>query len=322
MRPISAVKTAREIAPSICRNLGRLGLLSVCLFALFTMVEDGWAGSAQNVVVTDQLGRDVHIPQPPRRIVTLAPSITEIVFYLGLGDRVVGVTRFSNYPDEANLKPRVGSYTDLNVERIISLAPDLVLGTRDGNQPGSVRLMEQAGLTVFILDTKDLDQVIETIVTVGRLCSISNKAIRMAGDLEHRIERLRQKVQSHPKPRVFFQINPRPIMSINKETFLHDLISLAGGRNIAAEATIKYPRISIEEVIQRKPEVIIVAGMKQGRSLEEARRRWLEFPLIPAVKNGRVHLIDSDLTNRPSPRIVQGLETMARLIHPELKWDD
>ena len=295
------------------------GRLCLCLLILLASVSNGWA---REIIATDQRGREIHLAHPPERIVTLAPSITEIVFYLGLGDRVAGVTRFSDYPPEAGLKPKVGAFTDLNVERIITLAPDLVLGTKNGNRPGAVRLMEGAGLTVFILDTKDLEGVLTTLVTVGRLGGIADTARRMAGELEQRVDHIRRKVRSEPKPKVFFQVNPRPIMTINHETFLHDLISLAGGSNIAADAPIKYPRFSIEEVIQQKPEVIIIAGMKQGPQLDEARRRWMTLPLIPAVKNDRVHLIDSDLTNRPSPRIVQGLEILARLIHPEIQWDE
>lgn len=294
----------------------------VCLLILFAVVSNGRIRSAHAAAFTDQLGRKVSLSNPPLRIVTLAPSITEIVYYLGLGDRVVGVTQFSNFPYEASLKPKVGSYIDLNVERIISLAPDLVLGTKDGNQPGPVRLLEQAGLNVFILNPKDLEQMIDSLIMVGRLCGISEKANRKAIELERRIEHIRNKVKGYPKPQIFFQINPRPVMTINKATFLHDLISLAGGHNIAAEAQIKYPRFSIEEVIRRKPEVIILSGMTQEQAFEETRRMWMELPMIPAVKKSRVHLIDSDLTNRPSPRIIQGLEIMAQWFHPELQWNE
>ncbi len=124
----------------------------------------------------DSLGRKITLNGQPKRIIPLAPSLTEILYFLGLGDRVVGVTRFSYYPPEAGLKPKVGSYIHLNVERIISLSPDLVIGTKDGNNPGVVNLLEQAGIEVFIVNPRNVRQVIDTIATLGRICGLPKKA--------------------------------------------------------------------------------------------------------------------------------------------------
>ena len=281
----------------------------------------GWVSTPLCVTFKDSLGRQVTLKGEPRRIVTLAPSLTEIIYFLGLGNRVVGVTKFSYYPPEAAHKPRVGSYIDLNVEKIISLSPDLVIGTADGNQPGVVDLLEQAGIAVFIVNPRNIRQTIDTVETVGRLCGVPRKANALSAQLSQRVDRIIEKTKSRRKPLVFLQINLRPIMAINRNTFLHDLIQLAGGRNMTEDEPITYPRISLEEVIRKKPEVIIISSMERGGRFEAARLEWLKWSSIPAVKNGRVHLIDSDLIDRPSPRIIEGLEIMARFIHPEVKWE-
>ena len=281
----------------------------------------GWVSSSPGVTFEDSLGREVTLKGEPQRIVTLAPSITEILYFLSLGDRVVGVTQFSTYPPEAKLKPKVGSYIDLNVEKIIGLAPDLVIGTADGNQPGVVDLLEQAGIAVFIVNPRNIRQTIDTVSIVGRICGVPDRANSLSAQLSQRVDRILDRTRSRRKPLVFLQINLKPIMTVNKNTFLHDLIQLAGGRNMTADEPITYPRISLEEVIRKKPEVIIISSMERGGRFEAARLEWLKWTSIPAVKDGRVHLIDSDLIDRPSPRIIEGLEAMARFIHPEVKWE-
>ena len=279
-----------------------------------------WAGAAPCATFKDALGRQVVIPKAPMRIVTLAPSLTEIVYYLGLGDRVVGVTNHCNYPPEAALKPKVGSYINLNVERIISLAPDLVIGTVDGNEKIVVELLDQAGIPVYVVNPRDVREAVETINLLGKVCALGEKGESLARALSARVNHVVEKTAALRKPLVFLQIDLHPIMSVNRRTIHHDLIRLAGGKNMTAEEPITYPRISLEEVIQRKPDIILISSMERGGRFEKAKEDWLKWTSIPAVRNGNVHLIDSDLIDRPSPRVVEGLETMARLIHPEIEW--
>jgi iron complex transport system substrate-binding protein len=260
------------------------------------------------------------VDREPRRIVSLAPSLTEILYYLDLETRVVGVTRFSYYPPQAAGKPKVGSYVNLNVEKILSLNPDLVIGTADGNEPGVVELLEHAGIPVFIVNPRNVREAVQTVATLGDLCGVGKKGRELADDLDRRIDRIREKTAPLKKPLVFLQINVSPIMTVNKHTFHQDVIRLAGGENMSAEATMTYPRISVEEVIRRKPDVIIISSMQRDRQYIEAREKWFQWPMIPAVRDGRVHLVDSDLLDRPSPRVLDGLEMMARLLHPEVKW--
>lgn len=289
-------------------------ITAVNLFMLY------WVSPAQAGTFTDALGRSVTLKQRPERIVSLAPSLTEILYYLGLGDRVAGVTRFSYYPPEAAYKPKVGTYINLNVERIISLNPDLAIGTADGNKPYIVKLLEQAGIPVYIVNPRNVRDVIGTVAVLGRLCGVSKKAEDLANVLSRRIDRILDRTASLRRPTVFLQINIKPIMTVNRNTFHHDVIRLAGGENMAKDAPYNYPRISIEEVIRKKPEIIIISSMERGGRFEQARKEWQKWPVIPAVMDKRVYLVDSDLLDRPSPRIVNGLETMARLIHPEVKW--
>ncbi|MFC1820435.1 cobalamin-binding protein [Thermodesulfobacteriota bacterium] len=298
------------------RSKNILILISIAMSLAITLV---WVTCPLCATFKDSLGREVILETEPGRIVSLAPNITEILYFLGLGDRVVGVTRFSYYPPEANKKPKVGSYINLNVEKIISLSPDLVIGTVDGNEQGIVDILTQARIQVFVVSARNIGQIIETIIELGHVCGIPKKARSFATGLNERVEKITERTRFCKRPLVFLQINLRPIMTANRNSFLHDLIGLAGGINMAGDKSITYPKIGLEEVIKRKPEVIIISSMKRGGRFEKARQEWLKWTSIPAVINNRVHLIDSDLIDRPSPRIIDGLEAMARIIHPELK---
>lgn len=279
----------------------------------------GWVTVPLCFEFRDSLGRKVTLQARPERIVSLAPSLTEILFFLGLGKKVVGVTQFSDYPPEANLKPKVGSYINLNVEKIISLSPDLVIGTADGNKSGIVDILAQAGIPVYIINPRNIRDVIKVIDIIGKVCGMPDKAHSLSKQLSGRVEFVREKSMNRKSPLVFLQINLKPIMTVNRNTFHHDLIRVAGGINMAGDEPVTYPRISLEEVIRRKPEIIIISSMERGGRFEKARMQWLKWTSIPAVKNKRVHNIESDLIDRPSPRIIKGLEAMSRIIHPEIK---
>jgi len=276
-----------------------------------------WISASPCATFKDSLGREISVPAPPKRLIALAPNLTEILYALGLGDRVVGVTNHCNYPPEASLKPKVGSYIRLNVEQIISLSPDLVIGTVDGNERYVLDLLEQARIKVFFVNPRDVRQAIETISTLGLVCGVPEKARQISEALTLRVNGVVEAVRGRKRPLVFLQINIQPIMSVNRNTVHHDLIHLAGGDNMTADEPVTYPRISLEEVIRRRPEVILVSSMEREGRFEKARQDWLQWTSIPAVQNGRVHLIDSDLIDRPSPRVVDGLEIMGKMLHPE-----
>jgi len=290
------------------------------LLVLFSVFSSPLTSRAD--VFWDSLGRNVNVCHSPMRIISLAPNITEIIYFLGLDDRLVGVTRFSYFPREAQQKPKVGVYTSISVERVITLNPDLVIATADGNKRGDVEMLEEAGIPVYVINPRKVYQVLDTIERLGEVCGVTARAKRQVTCLRERVQRVVRSVENRPRPLVFLTINVKPFISVNKNTIHHDVIHLAGGRNMTGDQAITYPKLGMEAVIQRKPDVIIISSMERGGEYEKARKRWFQWSVLPAVQNGNVHLIDSDLIDRPAPRIVRGLEEMARLIHPEIQWHE
>lgn len=293
-----------------------------CRMGFFLAVALFLAGAPPGFGATfhDALGRGIELRSTPKRIVSLAPNLTEILYYLGLGKRVVGVTRFSNYPPAASKKPDVGSYANVNVERIVELRPDLVFATADGNRPGVVTLLDQAGIPVYVVNPRTVKETIATIAAIADVCGVGEKGRHLASLLTRRVKNIVERTADLKRPTVFLQINIRPIMTVNNHTIHGDVIRLAGGRNMTGDLPVPYPTIGMEEVLAGKPDVIIITSMERGGRFEQARRNWYKWPSIPAVRQGRVYLVNSDFLDRPSPRIVEGLEMMARLIHPEVHW--
>lgn len=282
-------------------------------FLLATII---WCSPAHAFLAIDEVGRKVEVPERSERIVSLAPSITEILFALGAGERVVGVTQFSNYPPEAKSLARVGSYVNLNIEKILALRPDLVIGIKDGNPKMVVERLHQVGVPVFVIDPRTLEGVVHSIVNIGRVTGTREKASQLARRLRARIREVERKVSGASRPRVFFQIGIQPIVSAGKGTFIDILIKTAGGLNIVEEMAA-YPHLSVEQVLVARPEIILITSMSRQQGFEQAKRFWQRWPGLPAVEDNRIFIVDSDILDRPSPRIVEGLEMLARLIHPE-----
>jgi iron complex transport system substrate-binding protein len=223
-----------------------MGLFRSLIVTITIPILLGSVSTADGESFTDALGREIALEGGPHRIIPLAPNLTEILFFLGLGDRVVGVTDHCNFPPEARLKPKVGSYIHLNVERIISLSPDLVIGTVDGNERYILDLLEQAHMRVFFVNPRNVRQAIETIATIGLVCGLPEKARQLSGELTLRVDRIVELTSTGKRPLVFLQIHIQPIMTVNRNTVHHDLIRLAGGNNMTADEPVTYPRISPE----------------------------------------------------------------------------
>lgn len=268
--------------------------------------------------VKDQLGRRVDIPDEPRRVVALAPNITEIVFALGQEDRLKGVTTYSDFPPAATRLPIVGSYIRLDLERIVALKPDLCIAVKDGNPKETVQRLELLKIPVYAVDPRNLETVMQTVMEIGRLLNSGEKASALVQNMRSRILKVQSLVaKSTYRPRVFFQIGIDPIVSIGTDTFIHELIVLAGGQNLAAGA-VTYPRFSQEQVLALSPEVFIITSMTRAASFEEVKAGWSRWPDMPAVRNRRILLEDSNIFDRPTPRLVDALELLVRRIHPEL----
>lgn len=278
-------------------------------------------GQARQLI--DHAGRTVIVPDRIQRIVSLAPSITEIVFELGRQELLKGATQFSDTPEEAKKLPRVGSYVRIDVEKVVALKPDLCLAIRDGNPIHAVSRIESLGIPVYVVDPKSLDGIVEMIIGLGDLLGAEERAATIASDMRSRIKRVADRVAGERnRPAVFFQIDAEPIVSAGKGTFIHELIETAGGRNLAADSSIQYPKLSWEDVLHSSPEVALIASMAGGYTPESLKSRWQRWPQVPAVHNNRVHVVDAGLVDRPTPRLVDGLELFARLINPHLFQDE
>jgi iron complex transport system substrate-binding protein len=271
--------------------------------------------------ITDQLGRVVTLGKTPQRIISLAPSNTEILFALGLADRMVAITDYCNYPPEAEAKPTIGGFNTPNIEAIVGLSPDLIMATSI-HETKVIPQLEDKGLTVLALNPKTIDDVLEAILLVGRVTGVEANAAKLVDGMRQRLEAVTGRtaqLTTEQRPRTFYIVWHDPLKTAGSRTLQDELIQKAGGINIAHELT-DYANISLEVVVRENPEVII-AGVGHGSGQDQTfRYAQAESRLrdMDARRNNRVYAIDSDLTSRPGPRIADALEHFAIFIHPEL----
>jgi len=268
--------------------------------------------------VIDQVGRTLVVPENPTRVIALAPSITEIIYDLGQERKLIGVTQYSTYPSEAESLPRVGSYVRLDIEKIVSLKPDLCIAIKDGNPKHIVDKIVSLGIPVYVIDPRNLLQIMDTITRLGSLLDAGNAAAVLVADMEKRIGQVQTLAKrARYKPRVFFQIDAEPLFSAGDNTFIHELIELSGGINTAAGED-PYPRYSWEDILVLQPEIVLISSMAGGLDPENLIRSWKKWKQLSAVNNDQVFVVEADLFDRPTPRLVDGLEAIAAIIHPEL----
>ena len=264
----------------------------------------------------DDLGRRVYLSKPPRRVVSLAPSVTEILFAVGLDAEVVGVTTFCDYPAKAKTRPKVGAAIP-NLEAILGLKPDLVVGT-DSIRQDVLAKLEQLKIPVFVLSAKTLEDVLGHISTVGRMVGHEPEARRVVQGLRDRLAEIRRRTASVRRVRTFYVVNTDPLISVAQGSFIHHMIETAGGENVVGRAQAPYPKVSVEEVLRQDPEVILFpVGATEG--IPEAEQQfWRRWTNLSAVAHNRLHQIRGELINRPGPRVIDGTELMARYLHPDL----
>ena len=266
--------------------------------------------------VTDFQNRSVTVPRRPERIVSIGPSITEFLFALGAGPRVVGVDDFSDEPAAAAQLEKVGGIK-VNFEKVVSLKPDLVLIVKFSD--GTIEKLASAGLLVLVVDPQSAGDVARTAILLGR--AVGSDGETMARDIQKRVDDVRAKASSATtKPRIYHEIDasdPTKIFTVGPGSYIHDLIEIAGGVNIAAKATSAYPQLSAEEILRSDPEIIVLAAADYSAKPEQvaARAGW---SAISAVKNKRIVTIAPNLINRPGPRVGEAVEAYAKLVHPEL----
>lgn len=277
------------------------------------------------VVLTDDLGVKVALPYPPQRIVSLAPSLTEVLFALGVGNRIVGVTRYCDYPPEAKGKPKVGGPLDPNLELILAQRPDLILVAR-GTPMEVVNSLRSTGIPTLGLAPQDWESILATIERLGQATGAHEAARRLVEEMQRRREAVLERVKSlpsHRRPKVLLLVDRQALFTCGPGSFLHQLIEWAGGENIAADAPLPWPQYSMEKVLEKNPDVIVVMHREEEdpKALrQELLSRWREderWRRVRAVHDGRLEVLPMDELTVPGPRLVKGLELLARSLHPQ-----
>ncbi len=265
--------------------------------------------------------RDVHAAAQtapaadPQRVVSLAPSLTETIFALGFGDRLVGVTSQCDYPAEARKIPKIGSFMNPSLEAIMAKRPDLVLGVKGATDPTAAREMARLGVKINLISLTSVSEILGAMKRIARLLGNPQPGATLASSIAAQIERVKQRVAPARRRSVLLVVGLRPLVAVGGQNFIDELITLAGGENIAGGAAQPWLNLPDEYVVAKAPEVIIEAGMGSERGA--SARHWRDLKSIPAVQQRRIYSHPSDKILRPGPRIGEGLEEIARLVHPE-----
>lgn len=307
-------------------EMKRNRLLALAMVALVTMtILAGCTGSKPDAQVTgdypltisDSYERPVIIQKQPERIVSLAPSNTEILFALGLGDKVIGVTENCNYPEEAKAIEKVGGFQGPNMEKIVAAKPDLILADSLSGKE-TVEQLAAAGLAVVAVRSDDLQHLFDNIELIGLATGTTARAAELVGDLKARLQAVAEQVQTIPEEqrlRVFYEVWHDQLMSCGPNTFLADIIRSAGGVSVMDDATTDWPLVSLETLIVKNPQVIILGHDGQSPADVIKRSAW---KTMDGVKSKRVYALNPDIWNRPSPRVLDAVEELAEILYPSL----
>jgi len=291
-----------------------VGSISGCSSSTST-VDDNNQQVAETIEITDDFGKVITLEKPAEKIVSLAPSQTEILFAIGAGEKVVGVTTADDYPEEVKEIEKVGGFDGWNLEMIIALDPDLVINYGQGSEEDNKRF-EEAGIVVASFLPETIDDVMDTIEKIGVLTGNSDKAKEVVADMKSERDEIISKVKDFETKRVFYEVYNDPLMTAGPGSFIDELINLAGGENIAKDADSPYPQYDVEKLIEKNPEVYLIPD-DSTTTLETLKERP-GFENIDAIKNSQVYFLDADIVSRAGPRIIEGLEEIAKAIHPEI----
>lgn len=273
------------------------------------------AGSNFPLTITDSLGREIVISSEPGKIISMSPAITEILFAIGVDNKIAGVTNYCNYPSGAAKKDRIGDFLNPNIEMIVSIEPDIIF-VADGVQEDFVKQFDKLGIIVITLDATTIAEVVENIKTAGLVCGAVQQAAAIAGDMTKRIDAIEAKTAgANNKPAVFFEVWDDPLMTAGPGSFIDDMINLSGGQNIAADAGKEFAEFNREVLLTRNPDIYIIND--HAHTPEEVINRP-GYGGLKAVRENHVYSIEDNLVTLPGPRLIEGLEEMARIIHPDL----
>ncbi|SOY49003.1 cobalamin-binding protein [Cupriavidus taiwanensis] len=285
-------------------------LTPVIAYALLTAALPATA----TVSAIDDAGQTVTLAQPARRVVSLAPHVTEMLFAAGAGDRIVGTVNYSDYPPQARAIARVGDNKALDLERIAALKPDLIVVWRHGNAQKQADRLRALGIPLFYSEPRRLAAIPDNIEKLGTLLGTEATARRAADGFRQQVETLRKTYAARPPVTVFYQVWQQPLMTLNGQHLVSDMLALCGGRNLFAAEAPLVPTVSVEAVIAGNPEAMVTAGMGATRSDQplpdfEMWRRWTQ---VTAVARNNLFVIDGDLLNRAGPRVVQGAAQLCK----------
>jgi len=265
------------------------------------------------VNITDGYGREIELEKPAEKIISLAPSMTETIFALGAGDRLVGVTTYCNYPEEAKEIDQVGDFEGPNLESVIEKNPDVVVALAMGDDEKSK--LEDAGITVFLQDPQNLGEVFDNIKKIGTILGLQEEAESLTSNMNAKKDSIVETVSNYDSKKVFYEVWSEPLMTAGPGSILDEMINLSNGENIAYDAESLYPEYSLELLIERNPEVYLTAddGFK---TVEDIKNRE-GYENITAIKENNIYMLHPDIVSRTGPRIIEGLEMIAQAIHPE-----
>ncbi|WP_207308994.1 cobalamin-binding protein [Marinobacter salicampi] len=280
--------------------------LLVCLLSLIVVwpLALGAAAVHATVCAIDDKDREVCLDEPARRIAALSPGATELVYAAGAGDQVVAVVSYSDYPPEARQVTSVGSHTRMDLERLLSLEPDLVIGWVTGNPPEQIATLEELGLPVFFIEPRDFEGVSSAIERLAALAGTGTEGGRVAEDFRRGMAELAERYAGAEPVPVFYQVWEEPLMTVNREHLIGKVVSLCGGRNVFGDLPRLVPRISREAVLAADPEAIIAGGM--GEENREWLTAWQDFPGLRAVQRDNLFFVPPSLIQRPTPRLLEG----------------
>lgn len=265
-----------------------------------------------DVSVRDDTGQVLRLAAPPKRIVSLAPHATELLFEVGAGGRIVGAVAYSDYPEEAKRIPRVGGYRSLDMEAIAALKPDLIVAWPSGNTPAQVEKLKQLGLPIYLSDPKRIADIASALERIGTLTGNAGAGQQAAARFNRQYAALRTTYAGRPTVRVFYQLWNSPLITVSGDQIIGDAIRLCGGENVFASLPTLTATVSMEAVLQADPEVIVASGMAAQRPpwLDD----WKRWPRLRAAKNDQLHFIPADWINRASPRLLQGAEKLCGVL--------
>lgn len=272
-----------------------------CLFLLACAIA---AHATAAISVRDDAGDTVVLPRPAQRVAALAPHVTELLFAAGGGERIVGTVNYSDYPPAARTIARIGDNRQVDIERLMALKPDLLVVWRHNASSRQLEQLRKLGIPLFYSEPHKLDDIPDTLERLGRLLDTEQKAQQSATELRRQLSSLNARYRNRPVVRVFYQVWDRPLYTLNERHIVSDAIRVCGGENIFAKLSLAAPQVGIEAVLQENPEAVVSGDMRN--QTPGGVEIWKQYPTLLAVRRGNLFTLDSDLLNRPSPRIIAG----------------